>query len=95
LNPILYGLFKFSPMLFGEANPEVLERIAGWSFLDRMALCFGILVAVLTLLTLLFPLKTPVELPVNEKMDMRGSKGAKSFGIFVVVLTLALYVIFW
>ncbi len=95
LNPILYGLFKFSPMMFGEANPSLLALIAKWSFLDRMALCFGILVAVLTTLTLVNPMKKPVELPVNEKMDMQTSKGAKACGIVVVVLTLALYVIFW
>ena len=95
LNPILYGLFKFSPQIFGEANPSVLALVAKWSFLDRMALCFGILVALLTILTLINPLKKPVELPVNEKMDMQTSKGAKAFGIIVVLLTLALYAIFW
>ena len=95
LSPILYGLFKFSPRLFGEANPGYLATIAEWSFLNRMALCFGILLFVLTVLTLLRPLKTPVELPVNEKMNLETSKGAKAFGIVVVVLTLALYVVFW
>jgi len=95
LNRILYGLFKFSPALLGEANPGFLAAIAEWSFLDRMALCFGILVAVLTFLTLAYPLKTPVDLPVNEKMNLETSKGAKAFGMFVVALTLALYVIFW
>jgi SSS family solute:Na+ symporter len=95
LNPILYGLFKFSPQILGEANPSALAAVAKWSFLDRMALCFGILVAVLTILTLINPLKKPVELPVNEKMDMQTSKGAKVCGILVVLLTLALYAIFW
>lgn len=95
LNPLLYGLFKFSPMLLGEANPSLLAWIAKWSFLDRMALCFGILVAVLTFLTLVNPMKKPVELPVNKEMDMETSKGAKICGIGVVVLTLVLYVIFW
>jgi len=95
LNPVLYGLFKFSPWIFGEANPSVLALIAKWSFLDRMALCFGILVTVLTVLTLINPLKKPVELPVNEDMDMRASKGAKACGIVVVLMTLVLYVIFW
>ena len=95
LNPILYGLFKFSPSLFGDATPGLLAAIARWSFLDRMALCFGIVVAVLSAMTIIHPLKTPIELPVNEKMDMQSSKGAKSCGIVVVVLTLILYAVFW
>jgi hypothetical protein len=32
---------------------------------------------------------------VNPKMDMTTSHGAKLFGAFVILLTLALYVIFW
>lgn len=95
LNPVLYGLFKFSPKLLGNANPGFLETVARWSFLDRMALCFGLIIAVLTILTLATPLAKPVDLPVNEKMDVTPSKGAMVFGGFVCVATIALYVIFW
>jgi len=95
LNWLLYPLFKFSPVLFGSANPYVLEQVAAWSFLDRMALCFGIIVAVLTVITVLKPLKSPVELPVNEKMDLTGSPIAKFFGWVVIVLTGGLYWYFW
>ena len=95
LNPVLYGLFKFSPMLFGDANPGFLNGAAALSFLDRMALCFGLVVAVLTVLTLATPLKKPVDLPVNETMDITPSKGAMVFGGFVCVLTVALYAVFW
>jgi SSS family solute:Na+ symporter len=95
LNPILYGLFKFSPDLFGKFNPGFLAAIAEWSFLDRMALCFGLIVAVLTVLTLIHPLKQPVDLPVNEKMNLDSSAGAKLFGLGVVIATVALYIIFW
>jgi SSS family solute:Na+ symporter len=95
LNPVLYGLFKFSPSIFGKANPAFLETVAGWSFLDRMALCFGIVVATLTVLTLVAPLKKPVELPVNTSMDITPSKGAKVAGGVVILLTIVLYVIFW
>jgi SSS family solute:Na+ symporter len=95
LNPVLYGLFKFSPRLFGEANPAFLAAIAKWSFLDRMALCFGLVVAVLTLLTLINPLKQPVNLPVNEEMNIEQSRGALYFGLLVCVLTVALYIVFW
>jgi len=95
LNPLLYGLFKFSPALLGDANPGFLDMIAAWSFLDRMALCFGLVVALLATLTLLTPLRKPVELPVNESMDVTPSNGALVFGGFVCALTVALYVVFW
>ncbi len=95
LNPFLYGLFKFSPSIPVAKNIALLQTVAGWSFLDRMALCFGILLAVLTVVTLVRPLKEPVELPVNEKMDMKSSAGAKVGGVIVVAITLVLYAIFW
>ncbi|NOX57554.1 MAG: transporter, partial [Planctomycetes bacterium] len=69
--------------------------IAGWSFLDRMALCFGIVVATLTVLTIVAPLKKPVVLPVNEDMDVTPSKGAMVGGGIVIILTIVLYVVFW
>ncbi len=95
LNPVLYGLFKYSPKLFGDATPGFMATVADWSFLDRMALCFGIVVTVLTVLTILSPLKEPVKLPVNENMDTTPSKGSMVFGGLVCVLTVALYIVFW
>ena len=95
LNPVLYGLFKFSQSIPGLDQIAVLENVAAWSFLNRMALCFIILLIVLTLVTLIKPLKQPVVLPVNEKMDMTVSQGTKIFGWVVVALTVVLYVIFF
>ena len=95
LNPILYGLFKFSPTIFGSSNPSFLAWAAELSFLDRMALCFGIVVTVLSLITLLNPLKQPIDLPVNKEMDVTSSPRAKLFGGVVVLLTAVLYYIFW
>jgi SSS family solute:Na+ symporter len=95
LNPVLYGIFKFSPQIPGLKSIGVLQTIATWSFLDRMALCFGLIMAVLSVMTLVRPLAKPVELPVNPKMDMTTSRGAKAFGAVVILLTLVLYVIFW
>ena len=81
LNPILYGGLKyFAP---------------GIAFLNRMAICFAVILAVLTIMTLLKPLPQPVTLPVNENMDMRVDGRTKIFGIVVVLLTLTLYAIFW
>ena len=81
LNPILYGSLK----VFA---PEI-------AFLNRMAICFFIILAVLALMTLLKPLPQPVTLPVNETMDMRTDGRTKIFGVAVILLTLTLYVIFW
>ncbi|NQV34867.1 MAG: transporter, partial [Phycisphaeraceae bacterium] len=81
LNPILYGSLKlFMPQI---------------AFLNRMAICFGVILAVLTVMTLIKPLAEPVVLPVNAKMDMKTDKGTKIFGMVVIALTLVLYVIFW
>jgi len=84
LNPILYGALKWG-----------LPK--GWtiSFLDRMAICFFVIMAVLAVMTVIMPLKKPVELPVNKDMRMETSKSALAFGIIVIILTIALYVVFW
>ncbi|MBN2064624.1 MAG: sodium/solute symporter [Sedimentisphaerales bacterium] len=95
LNVLLYGLFKFSPSIPVLKTIPLLNTIAGMAFLNRMALCFGICLAVLAILTILWPLKEPVQMPVNEKMDIRGSAGAKFWGIAVCVMTVLLYIIFW
>ncbi len=95
LNPVLYGLFKFAPSIFGENIPPWLAGISALSFLDRMAVCFGLVVATLTAITLISPLKQPVDLPVNEDMDLRGSRGAFYAGLGVVAATIALYIVFW
>ena len=81
INPILYGALKyFAPNI---------------AFLNRMAICFAVILAVLALMTLLKPLPQPVTLPVNTDMDMRTDPRTKIFGIAVILLTLVLYAIFW
>jgi len=91
LNPVLYGLIKWGD----KTGIGFLETLSKLSFLDRMAVCFFIVLLTLTALTLLRPMAKPVELPVNEKMNVTTSKNAKAYGIGVVALTLLLYVIFW
>lgn len=81
LNPVLYGTLKW-------ALPQV-------AFLNRMAICFGVVLAVLTVITVVRPLAKPVELPVNLEMNMTSTKGAKLFGGLVVALTAVLYMVFW
>jgi SSS family solute:Na+ symporter len=81
LNPVLYGALKV-------AAPQI-------AFLDRMAICFAVVLAVLGIITLLKPMPTPVDLPVNASMDMRVDRSTKILGGIVVALTLLLYSIFW
>lgn len=95
LNPVLYGIFKFSTSIPVLKDIELMQTIAGWSFLNRMALCFGIIIATLTVITIVKPLKEPIVMPVNDKMDMTSSMGPKIFGLGVVILTIVLYVIFF
>ncbi|HEX6963455.1 MAG TPA: hypothetical protein VF175_16430, partial [Lacipirellula sp.] len=63
-------------------------------FLNRMAIVFGICVAVMALARLLSPMQAPVEFHSNTKLDLTSSKGALTAGIICIVLTLTLYVIF-
>ena len=81
INPILYGGLKYFA-------PDI-------AFLNRMAICFFVILAVLAIMTVLKPLPEPVTLPVNPAMDMRTDQRTKIFGVAVVLLTLSLYVIFW
>jgi len=91
LNPCLYAIIKWG----GLTGIDFLETLSSVSFLDRMAICFFIVLLVLTVITILKPLPKPVELPVNEKMNVESSKNARLYGIGVVALTILLYVIFW
>ena len=65
------------------------------SFLDRMAICFFVILGVLTIMTVMRPLAKPVDLPVNPAMNVESSRGAMLFGMMVIVLTIALYYAFW
>ncbi|MEZ5275761.1 MAG: sodium/solute symporter [Opitutaceae bacterium] len=81
LNIVLYGGLKiFAPQI---------------AFLNRMAICFGIVLLVLTLIRLINPMKQPVVMPVTDIIALESSKSAKLWGGVVVVATLALYWLFW
>jgi SSS family solute:Na+ symporter len=86
ISPPVYAFLKWGlpPMGFGEI-----------AFLDRMAITFGGVLAVLGLLTLVAPLKQPVVLPEQSGISVEHSSGAKVWGIVVIVVTLALYWVFW
>lgn len=93
LNVVSYGAFKWFIGDWMTAN--------GWwyadqiAFLDRMAICFFIVLLAGVILTLVKPMKNPVVMPVNDQIELETSKGAKMVGIGVVIATIALYAVFW
>ncbi len=82
INVVLYGALKWFIV------PDM-------AFLNRMAICFGVIVATLAIVTLIKPLKVPVIMPTTDLIPLESSKSAKFWGYVVVACTLALYVIFW
>ena len=79
-NIVAYGALKF-------AVPQV-------QFLNRMAICFGLCIVAMTIITILKPLAKPIVFRQNTTIDLKSSKGAKIVGVIVIILTLLLYAIF-
>jgi SSS family solute:Na+ symporter len=68
---------------------------SGIPFLNRMAICFGVVFVVMMGITLIKPLAQPVVMPTTDLIALESSKKAKVFGIGVVIATLVLYLLFW
>jgi SSS family solute:Na+ symporter len=81
LNPIVYGILKL-----------LLPNLA---FLDRMAVTFFCVLALMAVITWLKPLAEPVRMPVNTRIQLESSPLARNWGIAVVLATLGLYAFFW
>ncbi len=81
LNPLIYG----SLMMFASHI----------SFLDRMSITFVSIIAVLTLMTTLWPLKEPFKQESNTDIDLSSSRGALVVGVLIFVFTACLYAYFW
>ncbi len=63
-------------------------------FLNRMAICFGVSILVMLGLTLMKPMAEPVNFSSATTISLESSRGARTVGIAVVVMTLALYAFF-
>ena len=81
LNPPMYGLLKL-----------LMPSLA---FLDRMAVSFFCVLAVMGIITMIKPLKEPKVMPIQTEINLESSGIAKVLGLVVVVLTVALYIFFW
>lgn len=64
-------------------------------FLNQMSICFITVLMIGIALTIAKPLPEPIILPQNDAMSLETSPIAKTFGIVVLVLTVALYIVFW
>jgi SSS family solute:Na+ symporter len=65
------------------------------AFLNRMAITFGVVLAIMLVITVTRPLPEPKLLPVREQFDMRSTPSVIWLGVLVIAVTLALYAIFW
>ncbi|MFA5239990.1 MAG: sodium/solute symporter [Phycisphaerae bacterium] len=63
-------------------------------FLNRMAICFALVLIVMSLITLVKPLAQPIVFERKTNIELETSKGAKIAGILVVIITLAMYILF-
>ena len=79
-NIVAYGVLKVA--------------VPGVQFLNRMAICFGLCIVLMTILTLLKPLAQPIEFKHNTTMNLETSKGALFAGLLIIIITLALYLVF-
>ncbi len=80
LNPVLY--FAIATLW-----PDI-------AFLDRMAICFFTVLAVMWAIGVAWPLAQPVEFQTHTRLTLETSRGAQIAGVAVVVATVALYIVF-
>ena len=64
-------------------------------FLNRMAICFGVVFVVMSLITVIAPLKTPVIMPTTDLINLESSKTAKIWAGGVLIGATILYAMFW
>jgi SSS family solute:Na+ symporter len=79
------------PVIYG----SLMYCVSDWSFLNRMAITFIVIIAVLSLMTIWKPMKEPFKLEATTSLDLRQSRSAMVLGVLVVIITLALYAYFW
>jgi SSS family solute:Na+ symporter len=93
LNVVAYGVLKWG-------GSDAIVSAGLWfaptiSFLDRMAICFLLVLLASGIATLLTPLREPIKLPVNSAISLEPSRFAAIAGVGVIILTGVLYLAFW
>jgi SSS family solute:Na+ symporter len=59
-----------------------------------MAICFGLCLVAMTIITIVKPLPQPIEFHTKTDLNLTASGGAKLAGVVVIIIVLALYVLF-
>jgi solute:Na+ symporter, SSS family len=92
-NVVAYAAFKWliGPWLVANGL-WYSDEIA---FLDRMAICFFIVLLLGAVLTVVKPMEKPVTMPESTEIALESSPGAKIAGVGVVLATIVLYAMFW
>ncbi|MBN1560008.1 sodium/solute symporter [candidate division KSB1 bacterium] len=108
ISPGILAVFVFG-LIFRKAPPSagvvgLLTNIVAYGamkliapqvqFLNRMAICFVLCLAVMAVITVMMPLKESVKFEQRGTIDLTPSKGARIAAIAVVLLTLILYALF-
>lgn len=78
----IYGVLQFAPV------------VSEMAFLNRMAVTFGVLILVMTIITVIKPLPEPKVITRTSDIDLTSSRVAKIGGAVVIAATVALYIIF-
>ena len=65
------------------------------AFLNRMAMTFVAVIAVMILITIIKPLAEPKVMPVREDFDMKPTPSVAWLGAVVIAATVVMYIIFW
>jgi SSS family solute:Na+ symporter len=103
LNVPVYGLLHIHPGLLEKINltgkAAFLDNMAvtfgNMAFLNKMAITFGLIIAAMAIITIIKPLKEPKVMATNTKIDMKPAPSVLWLGTAIVVVTVALYLIFW
>lgn len=88
-NVPIYGLLW---LMDSGIIPSMTLKIA---FLNRMAITFGALIALMAVITILRPLRQPRTMPVREDIDMTPSPSVLWLGGLVIAGVIGFYIIFW
>jgi len=93
LNVVAYSFLWYLSTVPSIMGNGMMEVVIG-NFLNRMAICFGLCLVAMTIITIVKPLPQPVEFHTKTDLNLTASAGAKLAGIVVIIIVLALYVLF-
>jgi len=80
-----------SPLIYG----ILLVAFGDMAFLNRMAITFFALLAIMTVLTLVSPLREARTMPVKAGFDLKSDASVVWIGLSVIAVTIGLYILFW